>query len=71
MNPQHVWETLDPKYIKRLELADVQGVPLIKDTLEQWDTIWDFKARPDDLLICTYPKAGKWIYRRNGGGHVW
>uniref|UniRef100_A0A6J0SAC0 Sulfotransferase n=1 Tax=Pogona vitticeps TaxID=103695 RepID=A0A6J0SAC0_9SAUR len=58
MNTQHPWETLDPKYIKHLELVDVQGVPLLEDTAEQWDMIWDFKARPDDLLICTYPKAG-------------
>ncbi|XP_062993342.1 sulfotransferase 1C2-like isoform X2 [Elgaria multicarinata webbii] len=55
-------ESLDPKFLKRLKMVELEGVPLIKDTVEQWDAIWNFKARPDDLLICTYPKAGTtWI----------
>uniref|UniRef100_A0A670ZB00 Sulfotransferase n=1 Tax=Pseudonaja textilis TaxID=8673 RepID=A0A670ZB00_PSETE len=30
--------------------------------VEQWDAIWGFKAWPNVLLICTYPKAGtKWM----------
>ncbi|XP_054849081.1 sulfotransferase 1C2-like [Eublepharis macularius] len=55
-------ETLDPKFIKRSLLVEVEGVPLISAIAEEWGSLWDFKARPDDLLICTYPKAGTtWI----------
>ncbi|XP_015277292.1 PREDICTED: sulfotransferase 1C2-like [Gekko japonicus] len=53
---------LESLFIKRPQIADVQGVPLIKDTADKWDDIWSFQARPDDLIICTYPKAGTtWI----------
>ncbi|XP_048373835.1 sulfotransferase 1C2-like [Sphaerodactylus townsendi] len=44
--------------IQRSTLVDIKGVPLFGPTLEIWDPLWGFKARPDDLLICTYPKAG-------------
>ncbi|XP_054849080.1 sulfotransferase 1C2-like [Eublepharis macularius] len=49
---------LDPKSIQRTELVDVMGVPLFTEISEIWGSIWDFQAKPDDLLICTYPKAG-------------
>ncbi|XP_066487452.1 sulfotransferase 1C1-like [Tiliqua scincoides] len=56
------WQDLDPKYKKRTTLVEFEGVPLITYMLENWDPIWGFQARPDDLLICTYPKAGTtWI----------
>lgn len=45
--------------IKRSNLVEVEGIPLLKETANKWDLLWGFKARPDDLLICTYPKAGK------------
>ncbi|XP_053118297.1 sulfotransferase 1C2-like [Hemicordylus capensis] len=55
-------DAADPKAVKRTTLVEVQGVPMFSDTAEKWGPIWDFKARPDDLLICTYPKAGTtWI----------
>ncbi|XP_053219173.1 sulfotransferase 1C2-like [Podarcis raffonei] len=52
----------DPTHPKRATLEEIEGV-LFPDTLrEHWGTIKGFKARPDDLLICTYPKAGTtWI----------
>uniref|UniRef100_A0ABM5GSI6 Sulfotransferase n=1 Tax=Pogona vitticeps TaxID=103695 RepID=A0ABM5GSI6_9SAUR len=44
------------------KLVETEGVPLPSKTAEKWDQIQDFKARSDDLLICTYPKAGTtWI----------
>ncbi|XP_015275521.1 PREDICTED: sulfotransferase 1C1-like, partial [Gekko japonicus] len=49
-------------YIKRAKPVEVEGVPLHSDTVENWDLLWAFAARPDDLLISTYPKAGTtWI----------
>ncbi|XP_044303835.1 sulfotransferase 1C2-like isoform X1 [Varanus komodoensis] len=48
--------------IKRMALAEVEGIPLTGDVAKNWNSLWGFKARPDDLLISTYPKAGTtWI----------
>ncbi|XP_037754765.1 sulfotransferase 1C2 [Chelonia mydas] len=53
---------LTPDMVTRCQLAAVRGVPLPSDTAQLWGRIWGFQARPDDLLICTYPKAGTtWI----------
>uniref|UniRef100_A0A8C4WFY4 Sulfotransferase n=1 Tax=Gopherus evgoodei TaxID=1825980 RepID=A0A8C4WFY4_9SAUR len=44
------------------ELGEVEGIPLVQVTCNEWQRIQSFQARPDDLLICTYPKAGTtWI----------
>ncbi|XP_037684889.1 sulfotransferase 1 family member D1 [Choloepus didactylus] len=46
----------------RRELVDVQDVPLFWSTAEEWSQVESFEARPDDLLISTYPKSGTtWI----------
>lgn len=42
----------------RSELFDVDGVPLTEPIASIWDQVWKFKARPDDVLIATYAKAG-------------
>ncbi|XP_048373593.1 sulfotransferase 1C2-like [Sphaerodactylus townsendi] len=56
---QEVW---DPDWIERSKLVEVEGVTLVSGTAENWSRLWAFAARPDDLLICTYPKAGTtWI----------
>ncbi|XP_029462893.1 sulfotransferase 1 family member D1-like [Rhinatrema bivittatum] len=44
--------------ILRQELKYIHGVPLINFFAENWERIEGFQARPDDLLISTYPKAG-------------
>ncbi|XP_042333093.1 sulfotransferase 1C2-like isoform X2 [Sceloporus undulatus] len=55
-------EVLNLKSIMRQKLVEVEGVPLYSKTAENWDSIWNFKAQPDDLIICTYPKSGTtWI----------
>ncbi|XP_042328073.1 sulfotransferase 1C4-like [Sceloporus undulatus] len=51
-------ESLDPSSVKPVKLVNIEGIPLFEDTVDQWQTIWNFKAKPNDLLICTYPKAG-------------
>ncbi|XP_057599238.1 sulfotransferase 1C4-like isoform X2 [Hippopotamus amphibius kiboko] len=43
---------------KRLAVDYVEGILQPKPTCDTWDQIWNFQARPDDLLISTYPKAG-------------
>ncbi|XP_043942182.1 sulfotransferase family cytosolic 1B member 1-like isoform X1 [Protopterus annectens] len=46
----------------RSELKTVEGVALVDTTADNYDAISKFQARPDDLLIATYPKAGTtWI----------
>nr|XP_060636549.1 sulfotransferase 1C2-like [Anolis sagrei ordinatus] len=55
-------DSVDPTFIKRLEPVELEGVPLLIDTVENWAKIKEFQAQPDDLLLCTYPKAGTtWI----------
>lgn len=44
--------------IIRPELSEVEGVALPKTIASIWDQVWKFKARPDDVLIATYAKAG-------------
>ncbi|XP_033025052.1 sulfotransferase 1C1-like [Lacerta agilis] len=51
-------EGLDPKLSQRSELVEVDGIPLLSGAAERWSRISTFKAQADDLLICTYPKAG-------------
>ncbi|XP_047568682.1 sulfotransferase 1A1 [Lutra lutra] len=46
----------------RPPLAYVKGIPLIKYFAEALGSLQDFQARPDDLLISTYPKSGTtWV----------
>ncbi|XP_056153661.1 sulfotransferase 1C1-like [Lampris incognitus] len=44
--------------IERFPLINVRGVPLMSYIANNFDSIWDFKPDPSDLLIATYPKAG-------------
>jgi hypothetical protein len=43
----------------RRELVDVEGIPLFWSIAEHWSQVESFEARPDDILISTYPKSGK------------
>ncbi|XP_054847636.1 sulfotransferase 1 family member D1-like [Eublepharis macularius] len=46
----------------RRPLVNVHGVPLFWSIAEEWAQVETFQARPDDLLIATYPKSGTtWI----------
>ncbi|XP_078508480.1 sulfotransferase 1 family member D1-like isoform X3 [Lissotriton helveticus] len=49
-------------FIPRQPLKIVGGIPFLKYFADGWAEVESFQARPDDLLICTYPKAGTtWI----------
>ncbi|KAJ1125238.1 hypothetical protein NDU88_003672, partial [Pleurodeles waltl] len=43
--------------ITRSPMKIIQGIPFIKCFADNWAEVESFQARPDDLLICTYPKA--------------
>ncbi|XP_069100148.1 sulfotransferase 1 family member D1-like [Pleurodeles waltl] len=45
-------------YFPRPTLELIEGVPIINLFADNWAAIASFQARPDDLVICTYPKAG-------------
>ncbi|XP_062431208.1 sulfotransferase 1C4 [Rhea pennata] len=44
--------------VSSAETNEVEGVTLTKIICSIWDQVWNFRARPDDLLIATYAKAG-------------
>ncbi|XP_066499515.1 cytosolic sulfotransferase 3-like isoform X2 [Hoplias malabaricus] len=46
----------------RPELFDFEGISMIHYFTDNWKNIQNFQARPDDILIATYPKAGTtWV----------
>ncbi|XP_059263851.1 sulfotransferase 1C1 [Mustela nigripes] len=45
------------KYIQP-ETREVNGVLMTKIMSDNWDKIWNFQAKPDDLLIASYAKSG-------------
>nr|XP_020648466.1 sulfotransferase 1C1-like isoform X1 [Pogona vitticeps] len=48
--------------MERPQPVEVYGILLHRVTAERWGRISKFKARPDDLLICSYPKSGTtWV----------
>ncbi|XP_054848483.1 sulfotransferase 1B1-like isoform X2 [Eublepharis macularius] len=47
-----------PTAFQRFPLVLVQGIPLMEPIVQLWAPIENFEARPDDLIIATYPKAG-------------
>lgn len=48
----------------RPTLFDFHGVSMTKYFTDNWENIQNFQARPDDILIATYPKAG-WFVSQN------
>ncbi|XP_041802656.1 cytosolic sulfotransferase 1-like isoform X3 [Chelmon rostratus] len=48
--------------LRRSELFDFQGVSMTHFFTDNWENIQNFQARPDDILLATYPKAGTtWV----------
>lgn len=45
--------------ITRFPLIPVRGVPLMSHIAMNFDSVWAFRPDPSDLLIATYPKAGR------------
>ncbi|XP_044523005.1 sulfotransferase 1C4-like isoform X3 [Gracilinanus agilis] len=49
---------LNLKKNERIGVDYIKGILQPTPTCDSWDEIWNFQAKPDDLLISTYPKAG-------------
>ncbi|XP_034393860.1 cytosolic sulfotransferase 3-like isoform X2 [Cyclopterus lumpus] len=50
------------KLPSRPEIFDFHGVSMTHYFTDNWENIQNFQARPDDILIATYPKAGTtWV----------
>ncbi|KAB5567678.1 hypothetical protein PHYPO_G00235640 [Pangasianodon hypophthalmus] len=50
------------KSLSRPELFEFEGISMVQYFTDNWENIQNFKARPDDILIATYPKAGTtWV----------
>uniref|UniRef100_A0A672IPT0 Sulfotransferase n=1 Tax=Salarias fasciatus TaxID=181472 RepID=A0A672IPT0_SALFA len=48
--------------VPRPEMFDFHGISMIPSFTKNWENIQNFQARPDDILIATYPKAGTtWV----------
>ncbi|XP_061580336.1 cytosolic sulfotransferase 3-like [Cololabis saira] len=46
----------------RPQLFDFHGVSMTHYVTNNWENVQNFQARPDDILIATYPKAGTtWV----------
>ncbi|XP_060787532.1 cytosolic sulfotransferase 3-like [Neoarius graeffei] len=46
----------------RPELFDFEGISMVHYFTDDWENVQNFHARPDDILIATYPKAGTtWV----------
>uniref|UniRef100_A0A3Q4HUE4 Sulfotransferase n=1 Tax=Neolamprologus brichardi TaxID=32507 RepID=A0A3Q4HUE4_NEOBR len=50
--------------LHRPQLFDFHGVSMTNAFTDNWDNVQNFKARPDDILIATYPKAGLLVNRQ-------
>lgn len=42
----------------RPKLIDFHGVSMTHIFTDNWDKVQNFKAKPDDIVVATYPKAG-------------
>ncbi|XP_039530709.1 cytosolic sulfotransferase 3-like [Pimephales promelas] len=48
--------------MSRPEIFDFEGVSMTHFFTDNWEKVKNFQARPDDILIATYPKAGTtWV----------
>ncbi|XP_061115081.1 cytosolic sulfotransferase 3-like [Conger conger] len=48
--------------VPRPELFEFHGVSMIHYFTDNWDNVQNFQAKPDDILIATYPKSGTtWV----------
>ncbi|KAF5888503.1 cytosolic sulfotransferase 3-like, partial [Clarias magur] len=48
--------------LERPEKFDFEGISMVHYFTDDWENVQKFQARPDDILVATYPKAGTtWV----------
>lgn len=52
-------QAMQDLHLEEPETKEVNGILMTKMISDNWDKIWNFQAKPDDLLIATYAKAGR------------
>ncbi|NP_001104204.1 sulfotransferase family 1C member 4 S homeolog [Xenopus laevis] len=63
MDPAAMEELVKVMENMQFTMGHIEGVSLPGFTCDAWDTIYNFQAREDDILISTYPKAGTtWMH---------
>lgn len=55
--------------LPRPALFDFHGVSMTRYFTDNWDNVQNFQARPDDILVATYPKAGGLRWGSTGVDH--
>uniref|UniRef100_A0A4X2KI23 Sulfotransferase n=1 Tax=Vombatus ursinus TaxID=29139 RepID=A0A4X2KI23_VOMUR len=46
-------------FTQKQEVKEINGVLMIKGISDDWESIWNFQAKPNDLLIASYTRSGK------------
>ncbi|KAF7695074.1 hypothetical protein HF521_006797 [Silurus meridionalis] len=55
-------EGFDFSSMTRPELFEFEGISMVHYFTDDWENVQNFQARPDDILVATYPKAGTtWV----------
>ncbi|XP_028843539.1 cytosolic sulfotransferase 3-like [Denticeps clupeoides] len=55
-------DLLKGMHIPRPDVFDFEGITMIHYFTDNWEKVQNFQARPNDILIATYPKAGTtWV----------
>ncbi|XP_072477900.1 sulfotransferase 1C1-like isoform X2 [Notamacropus eugenii] len=49
---------LNEEFGQEMEVKEINGILMSKATSDKWDKIWNFQAKPNDLLIAGYLKSG-------------
>ncbi|KAE8577684.1 hypothetical protein XENTR_v10023014 [Xenopus tropicalis] len=58
MDPAMMEEVVKKMLNAQVIMGHIEGVPLPDSTCDAWDSIYNFQAREDDILVATFPKAG-------------